>query len=78
VGLMLLRDATCPACGRTGEILGDEVCPCGVSMVAHAISFHPTQPLDPRMATVMSKSSQIRKRLQGKLPWRKSSESQSD
>jgi hypothetical protein len=47
-------------------------------MRAHAISFRPTQPLDPVMSKVMSKYSLIRQRYEGKLPWRKSSESQSD
>jgi RecJ-like exonuclease len=76
---MLLRDASCPSCHWRGEVLGVEPCPeCGGPTVHDAISFRPTQTLDVRMATVMMKGAQIRKRLQGKLPWRKSSESQSD
>ena len=76
---MLLRDASCPSCHWRGEVLGVEPCPeCGGQTVHDAISFRPTQTLDVRMATVMMKGAQIRKRLQGKLPWRKSSESQSD
>ena len=80
VGLqvMLLRDATCCVCGRKDEILGEEQCACGGVLVPESISFRPTQVQDPRMATVMMKGTQIRKRLQGKLPWRRSSESQSD
>jgi hypothetical protein len=75
---MILRDATCSACGREAEVLGEEVCPCGGAMVPHAISFHPTQVLDVAQDTIRMKASQIRKRLQGRLPWRRSSESQSD
>ena len=76
---MILHDATCSSCGREAEILGEENCnDCGWPMIPHKISFHPTQPLDPVMSKVMSKSSLIRQRLQKRLPWRKSSESQSD
>jgi hypothetical protein len=76
---MILRDASCPSCHWRGEVLGDEPCPeCGSPTVHDAISFRPTQILDVRMATVRMKGNHIRKRLQGRLPWRKSSESQSD
>lgn len=76
---MLLRDASCPSCGWRGEVLGVEPCPeCNAPTVADLISFRPTQVLDVAMATVRMKGAQIRKRLQGRLPWRKSSYSQSD
>lgn len=76
---MILEDATCTACGHVEEQLGDEPCSlCGGLKQAHLISYRPTQILDPVMAKVTSKHSLIKQRLQGKLPWRRVSESQSD
>lgn len=76
---MILRDYICGMCGAPSEDM-EPVDPCdacgGVKLVQ--FSYAPTQTMDPRMRTVMQKGSLIRQRLQGKLPWRKSSESQSD
>jgi hypothetical protein len=76
--MAILRDYRCSLCGDLSEDMEPvDACHCGgVKLVE--FSYHPTQVMDPVMATVMSKGSQIRKRLQGRLPWRKSSYSQSD
>jgi hypothetical protein len=76
---MPLFDAQCPGCGWRGEVLDVEPCPeCSGPTVADALCYRPTQVQDIRMSTVFAKGAQIRKRLQGKLPWRKYSYSQSD
>lgn len=76
---LILRDYRCGSCGNLQEGLEDEE-PCeacgGVTLVE--FSYKPTQRQDPVMAAVMTKGRVIRQKLQGRLPWRKSSESQTD
>lgn len=74
----VLRDYRCGLCGDLSEDMEPvDLCHCGGVKVVE-FSYAPTQVMDPAMRTIMQKGSMIRKRLQGKLPWRKSSESQSD
>jgi hypothetical protein len=60
----------------------DEVAPqcsvCGSDSQQQLFSFDPTVEQNVHWTEVMQKGKNIRNKLQGKVPWRKSSESQSD
>jgi hypothetical protein len=76
---VILRDYRCSACQNLQEGLepGEPCESCGGPTVEQ-FSYRPSQRMDPVMASVMAKGATIRKKLQGKLPWRKSSWSQTD
>ena len=75
---MILRDFQCESCGNVSEDWdpADE-CVCGGQKRAF-FSYAPTSGCDVTIWSVLTKGSVIRQKLQGKLPWRKSSESQTD
>lgn len=78
---MLLRDCRCVSCGNVAEDLGPpwDVCAkCGGQVEPEPMSYAPTQVMDPVMRAVMMKGATMRKKVQGRIPWRKSSWSQTD
>jgi hypothetical protein len=81
-----LFDVECPSCHDTWEALvsddEEEMCPkCNVKVdrLMHAMGTAHRAQTDPvKQAEIMSKTQHMKLRMTGKLPWRKSSYSQTD
>ena len=79
---MILRDYQCKSCGNVQEDFdGTDLDPChecGGRQMGAVMSYRPSSGLDVKIWGVLTKGSVLRKKWLGKLPWRKSSESQTD
>lgn len=79
---MILRDFECKSCGNVQEDFdGTDLDPChecGGQEMGAVMSYRPSSGLNVTIWSVFTKGNVIRQKLQGRLPWRKSSESQTD
>ena len=78
---MILRDTVCHSCGRESEQLeaGGKLDPCECGGELDTLfTYRPTSGVDIKIWDVLSKASVLKQKWQGRLPYRKSSESQTD